>query len=239
VAEQDRRLTQLGQTLLEVAHQLRGPLGAIHLYAGLLAQQLGKEAPPQALVRKILTGVVSLSALLEDLFLFAETETLRREPCYLLDALERALGFAEPYLEERDVRLTRLYGGELDAVDADARLLSSVFLNVVLNAVEAMPTGGELVVALRRARGPAQVQEVRFEDTGTGFSDPALAHLFEPFYSDKPSGAGLGLAVARRIIRAHGGQIEAANGPRGGALITIHLPICGAPLSVGATVESR
>ena len=224
LAERTRRLARLGQALLEVAHQVRGPLGAIHLYARLLGQQQG--TPPRAphLVRRILTGVVGLSALLEDLFLFAETDTLRREPCYLLDALEPTLDFAEPYLREKGVRVTRLYVGELDVVQADARLLSSVFLNITLNAVQAMPKGGELTVILRAALRPGAGQEVRFEDTGPGFSRPAREHLFEPFYTEKQTGLGLGLAVAYRIVKAHGGLIEVANRAQGGAAVTVRVP---------------
>ena len=223
-AERDRRLARLGQALLEVAHQVRGPLGAIHLYARLLDQQLNDAPQASHLVRRILTGVVGLSALLEDLFLFAETDTVRPEPCYLLDILEPTLDFAEPYLREKGVRVTRLYVGELDVVQADAHLLSSVFLNIALNAVQAMAKGGELTVILRTALRPGAGQEVRFEDTGPGFSRAAREHLFEPFYTEKQTGLGLGLAVACRIVEAHGGLIEVANRAQGGAAVTVRVP---------------
>jgi len=220
------RLAQLGGALVEVAHQVRGPLGAIQLYARLLEQRSGDQESSARLVRKILTGVVSLSALVEDLFLFAESDSLKREPCYLLDIQERALEFAQPYLEEKGVRLTRLYAGELQEVEADPRLLSSVFLNVILNAVQAMSAGGELIVSLRGGPRPGDVQEARFEDSGPGFSPQALEHLFEPFYTEKPAGVGLGLAVAHRIVRAHGGFVEVANRTQGGAVVTVQIPPC-------------
>lgn len=220
----ERRLLQLGRALREVAHQVRGPLGAVHLYGRLLREQVAPGTPAEHITRKLLSSVVHLSTLLEDLLLFAETGEPNRRPCYLLDVLEEALGFAEPYLQDRGIHLTRLYAGELEVVRADARLLASAFLNLVLNAVEAMPEGGELVVSLRRAPERAGFQEVRIEDTGPGFSAAALGHLFEPFYSEKRTGLGLGLAVARRIVEAHGGHIEAGNRARGGARVTVHLP---------------
>ncbi len=222
----DDRLARLGGALVEVAHQVRGPLGAIQLYARLLEQQSGDQESSERLVRKILTGVVSLSALVEDLFLFAESDSLKREPCYLLDIQERALEFAQPYLEEKGVCLIRLYAGALQEVQADPRLLSSVFLNIILNAVQAMPVGGELIVSLRGGSRPGEVQEARFEDSGPGFSPEALEHLFEPFYTEKSTGVGLGLAVAHRIVRGHGGFVEVANRTRGGAVVTVHVPPC-------------
>ena len=220
------RLARLGGALVEVAHQVRGPLGGIQLYARLLDQQSSDRESSQRLARRILTGVVNLSALVEDLFLFAESDSLKREPCYLLDIQEEALEFAQPSLEEKGVRLTRLYAGALEEVEADPRLLSSVFLNIILNAVEAMPVGGELIVSLRGGARPGVGQEARFEDSGPGFSPEALEHLFEPFYSEKRTGVGLGLAVAHRIVRAHGGFVEVANRAQGGAVVTVHVPPC-------------
>lgn len=222
----EHRLLQLGQALREVAHQVRGPLGAIHLYARLLQQQAAQGGEPsQRTVGRLLSGVVSLSALLEDLLLFAETGGLARESCYLLDVLEEALRFAEPYLQEKGVRLTRLYAGELEPVEADPRLLASALLNLVLNGVEATGRGGELVVSLRRAPGREELQEVRLEDTGPGFSSAALAHLFEPFCSEKRgAGLGLGLTVAQRIVQAHRGRLEVGNRAQGGARVTVWIP---------------
>lgn len=220
-----QRLAQLGQSLLEVAHQLRGPLGALQLYGQLLQEKGDDAGARRRLIRKVLMLTVGLTATCEDMFLFAEDHALRRQPCYLLDLLEEALQLAEASLEDKQVAVTRLYAGELEAVAADPRLLTSVFLNVLLNAVQAMPVGSGLTVALGPAREAAGLQEVRIEDDGPGFSAVALEHLFEPFFSEKAGGVGLGLAVARRILEAHGGTIEVANRGAGGAAVSIQVPV--------------
>jgi signal transduction histidine kinase len=214
----------LGQSLLEVAHQVRGPLGALELYGRLLEAKGDDPHSRHRLIRKILMLTVGLSATLEDMFVFTEQQVLRRQPCHLLDLLEEALQLAEAYVEEKQVALTRLYAGQLEAVAADPRLLTTVFLNVLLNAVEAMPAGGGLTVALGPLAHAPGFQEVRIEDDGPGFSATALEHLFEPFFTDKAGGLGLGLAVARRVVEAHGGRIEVANGGAGRAVVRIELP---------------
>mgnify|MGYP001131207185 CR=1 FL=1 len=114
---------------------------------------------------------------------------------------------AEAYLEEKAVAVTRLYAGELEAVVGDPRLLTSVFLNVLLNAAEALATGGGLTVSVGRAPEGPDLQEVRIEDDGPGFSASALEHLFEPFFTEKPGGLGLGLAVAQHIVQAERGHL--------------------------------
>jgi len=208
-----------------VAHELRGPLVGIEFYAQLLEQQLSEEGPPRRLARKLLTGVADLLALVEDMLLFAQTRTPKREVCSLLDVVERALESTRPPLYERDIQLVRLYAGELPEVEVDPHLLGCVLRNIIKNAVEVMPTGGELVVALRPRPTDALMQEVRFQDTGPGFSARALRHLFQPFVSDKLRGVGLGLAVAQRIVQAHGGRIEVTNRRQGGALVSVSLPV--------------
>jgi signal transduction histidine kinase len=114
-------------------------------------------------------------------------------------------------------------------VDADKDLINQVLLNICLNAIQAMPEGGRLrinaIASARRKDGRPMVA-LRVSDTGTGIAPEHLPRIFEPFYTTKEIGAGsgLGLAISSRIVEEHGGWIEAANNPEGGATITVHLP---------------
>jgi signal transduction histidine kinase len=125
---------------------------------------------------------------------------------------------------------------------ADAELLSQVFVNLFLNAIEAMATGGQLRVATQRIGSGARVR-LTVTDTGTGFPKEVLTRLFEPFATTKERGTGLGLAICRRIILEHLGQIQAGNSAEGGAVVSVELPLenthpghqASAPAPVSAT----
>jgi signal transduction histidine kinase len=108
-------------------------------------------------------------------------------------------------------------------ITADREMIRRVLLNLMLNAVDAMPQGGTL--AVRCNHGP-QAVEIQVADTGAGLTDDALRRAFEPFFTTKPAGTGLGLAIVYRIAEVHGGAVTAANHPEGGAVFTVRLPYC-------------
>jgi signal transduction histidine kinase len=119
------------------------------------------------------------------------------------------------------VEVRELYDGA-PAVRIDRRILSRAVVNLVANAIEAMPKGGTLTVTARRDPGGGALLSVA--DTGVGISTEARARLFEPYFSTKSSGTGLGLAIVRRVVEAHGGTIDVESGEGRGTTFTIHLP---------------
>jgi signal transduction histidine kinase len=165
-----------------------------------------------------------LNRIIGDLLDFARPTlpTLRPEPVdrVLEDALSAALAQARGAIDVR-----REISDDLPLVPVDARLLRQALVNVVLNAVQAMPEGGPLAV---RARAQAGFAVLEVEDAGPGIPEDVRHRIFEPFFTTKATGTGLGLAVVKRIVDGHRGRIEVATAPGGGTTFSLHLPL--APL---------
>jgi signal transduction histidine kinase len=163
---------------------------------------------------RILAAVAGLDSLVGDMLTYGRELEPRRTAQPLALVIEDAIGLARATLEERRIVVVREFDAAPVAVDRE--MLARVFLNLILNAAQAMEPGGTLRIA---ARG----RSVSFSDTGAGIPADVLEKLFTPFVTSKAKGTGLGLAIAQKIVEAHGGSIEARNDPEGGATFTVTL----------------
>ncbi len=212
-ARDRERETMLGG----IAHEVRNPLGAIELFAGALADDL-RGRPEAAHVERIRKELASLDRLVTDFLDYARARALALEE---IDAGQLAAELRElalPLARERGVELLAEGSGRFTA-DRDA--LRRAALNLVRNAVEASPEGGRVEIALQVGGGEALV-EVR--DRGPGLSGEARAHLFEPFFTSKERGTGLGVALALKAAEAHGGRLALADRPGGGTVASLVVP---------------
>lgn len=226
---EDERLAALGNLAAGIAHEIRNPLNTIGLTCRYLDRFAGQRlADPEARAELnrnfeiVASEVGRLTRTLDDFLLLARPAEMGTAPCDLDAVVDDALALYAQELEAAQVGLERQRGGGL-RVRGDAERLQLVFTNVIRNAIQAMRDGGTLTVTSRRADGQAAVT---FADTGPGIPGDVLHHLFEPYFSTKRSGLGLGLALSQKIVAAHGGTIDAASGP-GGAAFTIALPAAG------------
>lgn len=212
------RLADLGQMASHIAHEVRNGLVPVRLYVSWLRRRL--EGEDLEILDKMAAGFTALEATVNELLSF----TSDRDPNYgqfdagqLVDEICQSLA---PQLAAQQIR-ARIDVPQGLAISADRQMVRRAVLNLVLNAVDAMPDGGELTITVG---SHGHEIELVIADTGPGVSGTDLLQVFEPFFTTKSGGTGLGLAIVHRIAEAHRGQITALNRPEGGAAFVLTLP---------------
>ena len=219
IAEKDRqlarktRLETLGRMAANLAHEIRNPLGGIQLYASMLKRDLEEDPTKVRTLDRILEAITGLDSLVEDMLAFGREIEPRKRLQPLRPLVEKALDLARAVLDARKVRVDVTVEAEAE-IDGD--MMQRVFLNIIANAAQAVEEGGRLSIA-------GGDRTIAFTDDGPGIAPEILEKIFTPFLTTKTKGTGLGLAIAHKIVEAHGGTIEAKNGPGGGATFTIRL----------------
>ncbi|MFO7899830.1 MAG: ATP-binding protein [Planctomycetota bacterium] len=209
-----------------LAHEIKNPLSTINVNLQLLEEEMAepqtaREKRAARKVKALRSEVQRLSHILEDFLRFMRLGTLELEPTDLNDLAAEIVEFVEPKLARLDIRLRKQFEPDLPTCLADPRLLKQAILNVILNAQEAMPEGGELI--LRTSSRDRRVT-VDVIDTGPGVSDDVRDRMFDAFFSTKEEGSGLGLALTRQIIDQHGGDVELQSELGKGTHFVIRLP---------------
>ena len=214
-----------------LAHEIRNPLSTIRLNMELLAEDFEKSDPDsptkqrdrraKAKIELVRAECDRLQKLLGDFLDFARQETLTIEPSSLNAELEQLLELFAPQARDAGVEVVRYLDPELPNVRLDKETFRSAVLNLLINAVQAMEGGGQLVV---RTRPKGLGVGLELIDTGPGMDEQTLAQVFRAFYTTKQGGSGLGLPTARKIIEAHGGTIDIESTPGRGTKVTIWLP---------------
>lgn len=224
------RLAALGVLAAGVAHEVRNPLVGIRAAAQLMEREAAFPETMREFTQIIIQQVDRLNRIVSELLTFAGQQPLQRRPCNINQILEEALRLLESALDGTRIGVVRRYDPEIPAVAGDADRLLQVFLNLVRNGVEAMAEGGELTVRTRFERvapqcggGAAAVAEV--SDRGPGVSPEVERHIFNPFFTTKDGGTGLGLPISVRIVEEHGGTIEAQSRQGGGTTFRVLLPL--------------
>ncbi len=219
------RLAALGELAAVVAHEVRNPLGVIFNSLGSLRRLLRPKGDAKMLLEMMGEEADRLNRIVGDLLDFAKPTPalLRPEPLDRVvdEAVAAALAAAGPR-----VALSREVPAGLPPVPMDARLIRQAVLNVAANAVQAMPEGGTLTVRARVEGGAATIE---IADTGPGIPREVRERIFEPFFTTKATGTGLGLAVVKRIVDDHGGQVEVRPVPGGGTVFALRLPLAPPP----------
>jgi signal transduction histidine kinase len=231
-ADRQREVDELRRNLIAwTSHDLRTPLTSIRVRVEALNDGLVAEVDAGRYLQAIRNDVMSLNTLIDDLFEMAQIDAgglnLSFAPASLGDLLSDCLESSQAVAAQRSVTLTGSVEPDVDPVTLNAERMSRVLANLCGNAIRHAPVGGVVHVSARR---DAEGVVVTVEDNGPGFEAADLPHIFEQFYrgeqarSRATGGAGLGLAIARGIVEAHGGRIWAENRPSGGATVGFRLP---------------
>jgi two-component system, NtrC family, sensor kinase len=232
------RLAAVGRISAQITHEIRNPLNAIGLNTELLAEEIAAlPAPPRealALVAAISREVDRLNGVAEEYLRFARLPRPARGRHDLNELLAGLLDFLAPELAVARVEVRRELAPVLPPIAGDEAQLRAVFLNLLRNSREAMPKGGTITVSTREGDGAAV--EVLVRDTGGGIPPGALTRVFEPFYSTKERGTGLGLAFTQQVVEEHGGIIRCESTVGEGTVFTLRLPAAEVEVAVGLAV---
>jgi PAS domain S-box-containing protein len=216
------RLAALGRVTAGVAHEVKNPLNSMRLWLENLKENLppGDSVPRQA-VAILDSEIDRLDSVVKRFLAFMRPEELRLEETQLDELLDEVSAIARPQMERVHVRLEKRYT-ELPPVRVDRPILKQAFLNLVFNAIEAMPSGGTLTLGLER-RGESA--EIRIEDTGQGIAPENRSRVFQLFFTTRPGGSGIGLASAYKAIQLHDGSIDFESKVGRGTSFHIELPL--------------
>jgi signal transduction histidine kinase len=229
------RVSAMGELTASLAHELNQPLTAILNNAEVALQHL--DASPLNLVglREILADIVAddkrAAEVIRRLRALVRKGELAHVPLDINDVVAEVAQLVRNDVVLRKVPMTVDLASDLPGIRGDRIQLQQVVLNMVLNGLEAMlePDGRDRALAIRTAREGDAAVMITVEDSGVGIDVDDVERLFEPLYTTKPEGLGMGLAIARTIVHAHGGQLRASNNASGGATFGFTLPVCGEP----------
>jgi signal transduction histidine kinase len=218
--EVKNRLADLGQMAAHVAHEVRNSLVPVTLYLSVLRRRIARDPEALEVLGRIEAGFASLECTVHDLLHFTSDRDPQWSAFGARELIDEVLASVAPQMAAQDIRAVVEVSAEQTLV-ADRDMMRRALLNLVLNALDAMPQGGTLAVSA--AEGPGGV-DLRVADTGSGLSGESRRRAFEPFYTTKPGGTGLGLAIVYRIAEVHGGEVAAGNADHGGAVFTLRIP---------------
>lgn len=221
------RLAAVGELAAQIAHEIRNPLGAISNSVGVLRRDLDLRGDDRRLLEVVHEEAERLESIIADFLRFARPRPIHRTPQNLsemIDDLLLLLGQKLPLVGKKsEIRIEKRYGSDLPAANVDAAQTREALWNLLVNAVEAMSSGGILEVAIRADEAGAV--EVIVSDTGKGIREEDLKKIFEPFHTTKADGTGLGLAIVQRIIDAHGGEVFVSSDEGRGSSFRLKFPV--------------
>ena len=218
------KIAATGRLAAEMAHQLKNPLGIINNAAFLLQQEVENgKPPPREMMQVIRDEVARADRIVTELMGYARLNEGRLESVEVNAVLESALRQALPVVLGSKVRTVKHLARYLPPLAVQRAQLKECFLNVLKNAVEAMPAGGTLTIQSRYA-GDGQI-EVQIADTGHGIAPDLQPKIFDAFVTAKPGGTGLGLAIVKNVVETYGGEVRVKSEPGKGSVFTLTLPI--------------
>ncbi len=217
-----KHLSTLGEMVAGVSHEIRNPLGIISSSAELLKKKIGELDPMRRIPDIIIEESNRLNHIITDFLNFAKPKTPDRFPCRIQDVIAKNIDFLSTQINENGCSVSTHFEDNLPVIHADADMLYQAFLNILINAMQAMPKSGGIDIRVKASNNNLWVA---FEDQGSGIPTEAAEKIWDPFFTTKDKGTGLGLGIVKNIIEAHGGQIRIDNLPEGGARVSLRLPI--------------
>ncbi len=216
------RLSSLGEMVAAISHEIRNPLGIIRNSSELLKKKMSAFDPSNTIPDIIIEESVRLNNIITDFLDFAKPSTPNLAPCNVEQILEKNITFLWSQVKEEGYQIEKNCFNNIPEITADSDMLYQAFLNILINAMQAMPDGGKIHIEVRYRDDRVTIS---FNDEGEGISEDLLEKIWDPFFTTKESGTGLGLGIVQNIIGSHGGNIKFENRASGGARVTVELPV--------------
>ncbi len=216
------KLSGLGELVAGVAHEVRNPLGVIRASVQMMEQELPDGCSSSELTQVMLQEIDRLDAVVNALLDFGRPSEYRFGRVNPLPVLEEVVLLTRQFARQQQVKVDCDFNGLRAEIHADEDRLKQVFVNLISNAIQAMPNGGTLAIS---ARADGGLLKVSFADTGTGIPEDELGRIFDPFYTTRAGGSGLGLSIVHRIVDAHNGYINVSSSEGEGSAFTVVLPL--------------
>ncbi|AEE96692.1 integral membrane sensor signal transduction histidine kinase [Mahella australiensis 50-1 BON] len=220
--QRSERLAALGQLVAGIAHEMRNPMAIVKATVQLMQKQYKDSSEMQQYLDVIKEQVDRQDKIVKELLDFSRPSKSLWEDISLVELLKSVITFTRPYMDQYHIELSEKYQIDLPLIIADGERLKQVFVNIIINAVQSMPKGGQLMISVY---SDEQNVYASFADTGSGIADEDIENIFNPFYTTKYSGTGLGLAISHNIIAMHGGTIAVTRSKDGGSIFTVSIPI--------------
>ncbi|MEH0022945.1 MAG: ATP-binding protein [Desulfobacter sp.] len=218
---QAEHLSAIGEMTAGVSHEIRNPLGIIKSSAQLMKKKMARLDPASNIPNIIVEESSRLDRIIKDFLDFAKPKIADLRPCAVEDIIEKNLVFLAPQIAEDQVRILKDFQNDLPEILADSAMLYQAFLNIFLNAFQAMDDGGTITISTRYDSG---LVHISLADTGEGIDPEVLKKIWTPFFTTKETGTGLGLGIIKNIIEAHQGSIHITGNVPHGTRVEIALP---------------
>ncbi len=219
-----QRLAHLGTMVATVSHEIKSPLGIVRSTAEILVKRIKRVAPGnENLAEIIVAETIRLNNIVLEFLDFARPQKVKLAPVDINSSFNQALLFIKPELTEHTIELETHFSAEIGMITIDPDHFYRALLNILMNAIQAMPDGGLLRVSTGIQKSDGSVV-LKIQDNGIGMSEEKVANIFKPFFTDKNRGTGLGLAITKNIIEQHHGTITVSSKENEGSTFIITLP---------------
>jgi len=219
---QQEKMASLGRLAAGVAHEINNPLTSILLFSSVLLDSLTPDHGDYKKIAAIVNETIRTREIVQGLLEFSRQDQPKKAKQNFNDVVEKAISLVKNQAAFQNIEMHLDLDAHLPEVSLDANQIQQVILNILINAADAMPDGGDIFV---RSRAAPPFIVCTFEDTGKGIPEQDIPRLFDPFFTTKEKGTGLGLSICYSIIQRHGGKIEVASKEHKGTMFTIRLPI--------------
>ena len=217
-----QNLSTLGEMVAAVSHEIRNPLGIISSSAELMQKRVALDEDASRILHIIMEESRRLNNIITDFLNFAKPREPNLFACQIEEVVARNIESLASHLDDKGCLIRTRYDHDLPEIHADADMLYQAVLNILINAMQAMPDGGNIDIAGRSDAGNLRIT---FEDQGGGVAKEVLDKIWDPFFTTRDKGTGLGLGIVKKIIEAHDGRIWIENRNRGGTRVVIELPV--------------